>query len=69
MKMDLQWHRDCLAHRIAHITRIRDAAVEALLKSDRDAIEDRFYSDQINEAERRGLKAFDRDRLLKKRAK
>lgn len=66
-KMPIEWHKDCLVNMELNLSRERTDVEERTNRLvDREA-EFRFYMEQIEEAERRGLAAFDADRLLVKR--
>ena len=67
MKFAIAWHRQCLVNRRKHSLQ-REREIEVLkehLESDKRDID--FYAQQIVEAERRGMKEFDSERLLHKR--
>lgn len=69
MKQSIQWHKECLKNRMFALQLLRDeiAAREAAYKArEQDADE---YREQIALAEKRGLTAFDSERLGKKRGK
>jgi len=66
-KQKIWWHEECLANNIAHNARQKKLLTRALQDLDRSDTHLGFYLSQIEEAKRRGMDAFDRDRLLKKR--
>lgn len=67
MKHGLSWHKDCLANLLRGLKDRHAAAARAAAEAKQLEREVDFYEDQIAEAERRGLEAFDRERLLLKR--
>lgn len=67
-KMSLSWHRSCLKNFVASVeaeSKDVERRVAALEKKKREL---RFYKEQVEAAEKRGMEAFDRDRLLVKRS-
>lgn len=68
MKFPISWHQDCLKNKKAHYARERQYAMTALARCDEGDAECAFYEQQIAEAQRRKMVAFDRDRLLKSNA-
>ena len=67
MKMSIQWHKECQENAAAHYDRLRKKALEDLAFAMEGVEKTRFYRLQIEEAERRGMDSFDRDRLMKKK--
>jgi hypothetical protein len=64
----IAWHEQCLKN-VEHSTAQRRANLEReLARLTEDETRVVFYRDQIAEAKKRGMDAFDRDRLLVKRA-
>ena len=66
-KEKVWWHEECLSNNIAHNARQKKLLTRALQDLERADADLGFYASQIAEAKRRGMDAFDRDRLLKKR--
>lgn len=69
MKFSIAWHKEILANRIAHYQDQIRLAKESLAQSDKELTECEHYAKQIEEAERRGMTEFDRERLLKSNKK
>jgi hypothetical protein len=65
MKFPIAWHKESLTNMTEHYQRERKRAEEALARCVKGEAECQHYAVQIAEAERRGVPAFDRDRLLK----
>jgi len=68
MKFPIAWHKESLTNMTAHYQSERKRAEEALARCVKGEAECQHYAVQIAEAERRGVPAFDRDRLLKPNA-
>jgi len=66
-KMPLSWHKDCLRESERYLCEKRTRIEDDFKRLVAQESEWRFRRDQIAEAERRGLDAFDADRLLVKR--
>ena len=66
-KEKVWWHEECLSNNIAHNAKKKKLLTRALQDLERADANLGFYASQIEEAKRRGMDAFDRDRLLKKR--
>lgn len=69
MKRSLEWHRECLENWERSLIGQRNDFARAKANLERSEAEFAFYAQQVEEAERRGMDAFDRDRLLVKREK
>ena len=65
MKMTLDWHRNCLKNQREHYARLRRQAESDMARTLQGESDVAFYEQQITEAEKRGMTAFDRDRLCK----
>ena len=65
MKMPIEWHKDCLKNAIEFEARERDTLVRMQDSVRKTQIRNAHYARQIEEAERRGMGAFDAERLLK----
>lgn len=66
-KFPLEWHRECLANHRATISRQQVELERLKAEVQRSVVEAEFYAVQIEEAERRGMDGFDKDRLLIKK--
>jgi hypothetical protein len=65
--MPIEWHENCLKNATESLRR-KQLQLEALeVEVGRDAENLRFHAKQIAEAQKRGLKSFDSERLLKSR--
>jgi hypothetical protein len=65
-KMPLDWHRKCLENKAAYVEATRKDVERRVAALERSELELLFYRMQVAEAEKRGVAAFDRDRLLVK---
>ena len=66
-KFPMDWHRECLKNSAENVAGLRGDVARKTAELERRERELAFYEEQIAEADRRGLDAFDRDRLLVKR--
>lgn len=66
-KMSIEWHEECLKNRIASRDEYRRRAAEAWDAAIQCSWRITTLADQIAEAKRRGLAAFDSDKFLVKR--
>ena len=67
--MPIEWHEQCLQHSEKHhLSTLNELKSRAALAK-RQRLENEFHRKQIAEAKRRGLKSFDSERLLVKKAK
>lgn len=66
-KMPIEWHRQCLVNLLAHLLQERDKVERAKASLERSESDFKRASDQLAEAERRGLDGYDADRFLVKR--
>ncbi len=66
-KRSLQWHRECLVNLTASRDRLRAEAEEYRRRAEKTTDEVVFRTQQIAEAERRGLAEFDPDKFMKPR--
>jgi hypothetical protein len=69
MKQSLQWHEECMANHARTMNELCGIADRAQREYEASRSRYHFYQQQITEAVRRGMDAFDRDRLLVKRDK
>ena len=65
--MPIEWHEQCLSCSEATYARELEALKDRAKRVKRFRLENEFHRRQIAEARRRGLEAFDSDRLLVKR--
>jgi hypothetical protein len=65
--MPLKWHEECLRNRQSSLARAEQNVRDAVANADRLRKDMEHLALQIEEAKRRGMTAFDRDRLLKRR--
>lgn len=66
-KQLLGWHCECLKNMRSHLKGQEEAALRAQARLHQLQNDVEFYERQINEATKRGMDDFDRDRLLKTR--
>jgi hypothetical protein len=69
MKMPMAWHEECLTSLRSSLESADRIVERAQMDATRLEIDVQFYERQIDEAKSRGWIDFDRDRLLRKRAK
>lgn len=67
MKFSIEWHRNCLKNGKTSNQIDYEWAMRKLVRSEARAKELAFYEKQIEEAERRGMREFDSEKLLVKR--
>ena len=67
MRQTIAWHKECLGNRASHVLRCNELAAQAQLDCRVARLHFDYLCRQIEEAERRGLLAFDADRFMKKR--
>ena len=63
MKYPIEWHQDCLKNRTRTMTSKESKIIQLQLDVARARTDITFYTSQIELAKKRGLTAFDRDRL------
>lgn len=66
-KFPLDWHRECLSNRRKSLARQQEQLDRLKAEVQKSVVETEFYANQIEEAERRGMTDFDKDRLLIKK--
>jgi len=66
-KFPIKWHLDCLNNSRQHYSKLRMQALSTLERCNDADEENAFYSLQIEEALRRGVDSFDRERFMVKR--
>ncbi len=68
-KFPMDWHQECFANVTAYVEGLRRDVARRAAELELSERELAGYAEQIAEAKRRGLDAFDRDRFLVKRLK
>jgi hypothetical protein len=66
-KFSIKWHEECFANSAASTEELRRNVARMTVELSRRAEALTFYASQIEEAKKRGMDGFDRDRLLVKR--
>jgi division protein CdvB (Snf7/Vps24/ESCRT-III family) len=64
--MPIAWHESCLINRKASLMREVERLERIMAEVDRDKHIIEFYSQQIEEAKRRGKDGFDSDKFMHK---
>ena len=69
MKMTIAWHEDCYKNYAEGFRKEREALERHMEQVDRMRLDVAAYGHQIDEAKRRGMDGFDRERFMKRRTR
>jgi len=67
MKMPIRWHEECLCNQEKHLEDLKRDALMAIDRVDKMVASIAFAKEQIAVAKKRGLEAYDQERLCVKR--
>lgn len=67
MKFPISWHEECLKNAEYYLRQVRARALKCVADYRRQREEIRQQRAQLEEAKRRGLDGYDRERFMKKR--
>lgn len=67
-KLSIEWHENCLKNHAKTVEQYRITVEREIRRLEAAESDLKFHAEQIEEAKRRGLSAFDPDKFMRKKA-